>query len=223
MATDDLQITTVVSDLFSENAYIARLAGRSECLVFDPGLEPDRIVAYLDQQQLTLAAILCTHGHSDHIAGNALLKTRWPNSVLVIGTGDAAKLTDPELNLSAAFGFSVTSPPADRLVGDGDTYAAAGLALEVRELPGHSVGHVVFLTQGAQPIRVFAGDVLFQGSIGRTDFADGSFPTLARAIHQKLFTLPDDTIILPGHGPPTTVGAEKRCNPFVGAPSGYRG
>jgi glyoxylase-like metal-dependent hydrolase (beta-lactamase superfamily II) len=101
-------------------------------------------------------------------------------------------------------------------------YSAAGIDLEVAHIPGHSSGHVVFIWRGARPIVVFGGDVLFAGSIGRTDFPDGSFEELAAGIHTKLFTLPDDTIVLPGHGPATTVGDEKRTNPFVGAPAGYR-
>src|SRR6187200_287972 len=92
---------------------------------------------------------------------------------------------------------------------------------EVREVPGHSSGHVVFIWNAGKPILVFGGDVLFAGSIGRTDFPDGSFEDLRDAIHKKLFTLPDDTIVYPGHGLETTIGREKRSNPFVGAPAGY--
>jgi glyoxylase-like metal-dependent hydrolase (beta-lactamase superfamily II) len=142
---------------------------------------------------------------------------------LVIGVGDAPKLTDPTLNLSAAFGAALFSPPADRTVDEPDRFDAAGLALEVLAAPGHSVGHVVFLSRQTAPWRLFGGDVLFRGSIGRTDFPDGDFDALRRAIHTKLFTLPDDTIVLPGHGPATTIGQEKRTNPFVGAPAGYSG
>jgi glyoxylase-like metal-dependent hydrolase (beta-lactamase superfamily II) len=189
--------------------------------VVDPGLDPERIVEYLDRRKLAPAAILCTHGHSDHIAGNALVKERWPECPLVIGRADAPKLTDAGLNLSAAFGLPITSPPADAVVADGDRYAAAGLEFVVREIPGHSCGHVVFIWENVSPLRVFGGDVLFQRSVGRTDFADGDFQGLASGIHHKLFTLPDDTIVLPGHGPPTTTGDEKRHNPFVGRPAGY--
>jgi glyoxylase-like metal-dependent hydrolase (beta-lactamase superfamily II) len=207
---------------FDENSYIVQLAVRSDCIVFDPGLEPALILSYLDEHALVPAAILCTHGHSDHIAGNAALKRRWPECPLVIGTGDAPKLTDPQLNLSAAFGVSLVSPPADRTVDDGDRFEAAAIELDVLAAPGHSVGHVVFLCRQATPWRLFGGDVLFRGSIGRSDFPDGDFDALRRAIHDKLFTLPDDTIVYPGHGPETTIGREKRGNPFVGAPSGYR-
>jgi glyoxylase-like metal-dependent hydrolase (beta-lactamase superfamily II) len=141
---------------------------------------------------------------------------------LIIGQGDADKLTDPYKNLSASLGVPIVSPPADRLVNEGDTLELAGMTLEVLEMPGHSVGHVVFVWRGAAPWVVFAGDVLFQGSIGRTDFPDSSTSQLIDGIHRKLFTLPDDTIILPGHGPTTTIGDEKAHNPFVGRPSGWR-
>jgi glyoxylase-like metal-dependent hydrolase (beta-lactamase superfamily II) len=190
-------------------------------VVFDPGLEPAAIETYLVEHALTPAALICTHGHSDHIAGNRALKSRWPACPIIIGVGDAEKLIDPELNLSAPFGFPITSLPADREVREGEQLCVAGLELEVFEAPGHSVGHVVFLCKQVEPWRLFGGDVLFQGSVGRTDFPDGSFDALRHAIHEKLFTLPDDTIVYPGHGPETTIGLEKRNNPFVGEPAGY--
>jgi hydroxyacylglutathione hydrolase len=216
-----LQLGKVISQPFDENTYIAHLADRRDCIVFDPGFEPDAIFEYLKQHSLTPAAILCTHGHSDHIAGNAALKREWPDVPLVIGVGDAPKLTDPRGNLSAMFGASLISPPADRTVDEPDLFNAAGLKLEVLSTPGHSSGHVVFVCRQVEPWHVFGGDVLFRGSVGRTDFPDGDFESLRAAIHDKLFVLPDDTIILPGHGPATTTGREKQTNPFVGLPSGY--
>ena len=99
---------------------------------------------------------------------------------------------------------------------NGEVLELAGFRLEVRETPGHSSGHVVFLASGLSPLQVFGGDVLFAGSVGRTDFPDCSFEVLKRSIHEKLFPLPDDSIVLPGHGPATTIGAEKQANPFVG-------
>lgn len=223
MAHSQATIVPIVSTLFEENAYLAYLEGRSDALVVDPGLEPEEIVAGLRKRDLAPAAILCTHGHSDHIAGNEALKELWPDCPLVIGAGDAAKLTDPAGNLSAGFGFNLISPAADRTVKEGDVLEYAGFRLEVRETPGHSSGHVVFVASELSPIQVFGGDVLFSGSIGRTDFPDGSFSQLKQAIHEKLFPLPDDTIILPGHGPSTTVGEEKRNNPFVGLNANFDG
>jgi hydroxyacylglutathione hydrolase len=217
----ELHVGRVVSMPFDENTYITHLADHEECLIFDPGFEPRQIVDYLERQSLSPAAILCTHGHSDHIGGNAALKKRWPECPLLIGVGDAAKLTDPQLNLSAAFGVALVSPPADRTLEEGEQFEGAGLALEVLATPGHSAGHVVFVCKQVTPWRVFGGDVLFRGGVGRTDFFDGDAEALRRSIHEKLFTLPDDTIVLPGHGPATTIGYEKRTNPFVGAPAGY--
>jgi glyoxylase-like metal-dependent hydrolase (beta-lactamase superfamily II) len=215
-----MKLAVVVSAPFEENTYIAHLEGRPDCLVVDPGLEPDEILAHLDTHSLRPAAILITHGHSDHIAGNAQLKRRFPDCPIVVSHGDAAKLTDARLNLSAAFGANLISPPADVLVREGDVYSAAGIDLEVLEIPGHSCGHIVFVWRGGKPMLVFGGDVLFAGGIGRTDFPDGSFEQLEAGIHKKLFTLPDDTVVLPGHGPATTVGHEKHNNPFVGEAAG---
>jgi glyoxylase-like metal-dependent hydrolase (beta-lactamase superfamily II) len=212
-----LKLKTIVSAPFEENTYLAWLDGRGDCLVIDPGLQPAKILTVLDSEQLVPAAILNTHGHSDHIAGNQALKDRWPQSPLVIGRLDAPKLTDPELNLSARFGLKLISPPADLLLDEGDTYTGAGFDLAVRHIPGHSIGHVVFIWSAGSPNFVFGGDVLFAGSIGRTDFPDGSFEQLAAGIREKLYSLPDDAIVLPGHGPTTTIGQEKQTNPFVPA------
>ena len=109
------------------------------------------------------------------------------------------------------------SPPADRLLDDDERFELAGFTIDVFEIPGHSSGHVVFVLRRRTPAVVFAGDVLFRESIGRTDFPDGDFSALAAGIRHRLYTLPDDTIVFPGHGPPTTVGHEKRHNPFVAA------
>jgi glyoxylase-like metal-dependent hydrolase (beta-lactamase superfamily II) len=212
----DLQLTTILCHPFEQNAYVAWLGDRSECVVVDPGLEPEKTIAYLQQQKLTPSAILNTHGHADHVGGNGPLKKRWPNCPLVIGADDAAKLTDPWLNLSAGFGTPLVSPSADVLVNDGDTFEAAGFEWQVRTIPGHTTGHVVYLWEGQEPPLVFVGDVIFAGSIGRTDFPDGDHRQLILGIRAKLFTLPDNTILLPGHGPATTVGEEKRSNPFAG-------
>ncbi len=215
-------VAKVISVPFDENTYLFHLAGRQECVVFDPGLQPGAILKLLDARGLTPAAILCTHGHSDHIAGNEALKGRWPLVPLVIGRGDEPKLTDPVGNLSAAFGFEILSPEADQTVVGGDLYKAAGMAWRVLDTPGHSSGHVSFVleTPGGETHAV-AGDVLFRGSVGRTDFPDGDFETLRESIHTQLFTLPDDTVVYPGHGPTTTIGEEKRANPFIGAPAGW--
>jgi glyoxylase-like metal-dependent hydrolase (beta-lactamase superfamily II) len=208
-----LQIQTIVSTPFAENTYVAWQDGRTDAVVIDPGTEPDAILAFLRERGLTPAAVLNTHGHVDHIAGNADLKAAYPDAPLVIGVGDEPLLTDPGLNLSRPYGFDVVSPPADRVVREGDTVLFAGLTLDIREIPGHSPGHIVYAVRDAGV--VFGGDVLFRGSIGRTDFPGGSFETLAAGIREKLYTMPDETVVYPGHGPVTKVGHEKRTNPFV--------
>ena len=185
-------------------------------MIVDPGLEADEIIAAVDGLGWTPAAILNTHGHADHIAGNAAMKERWPDCPIIIGAGDAIKLIDPEENLSASFGYSILSPPADRLVREGEVLDLAGIRWTVYETPGHSIGHVVFVARELSPMIVLGGDMLFVGGVGRTDIPDGSARMLVTSIREKLFTLPDDAIVFPGHGPTTTIGHERRTNPFVG-------
>ncbi|MCS7306339.1 MAG: MBL fold metallo-hydrolase [Thermoguttaceae bacterium] len=211
-----LRIACVVHSLFEENTYLVWLPGQSDCLIIDPGLEPEKILQALEQLALRPAAILNTHGHADHIAGNQALKTLWPDCPIVIGRADAPKLQDAWANLSRPFGLDVLSPPAEVLLDDGQQYSAAGLDLEILAISGHSAGHLVYLWKGGQPWVAFVGDVIFQDSIGRTDFPDGSFSQLRRGIREKLFSLPEQTLLLPGHGPATSVGREKIHNPFVG-------
>lgn len=211
---NQLQIQTIVSMPFEENTYVVWRPDSRDAVVFDPGLEPDLILAFLDEQSLNVAAILNTHGHADHIAGNEAMKRRYPKAPLVIGVNEQKMLLDANLNLSAPFGMAIISPPADQTVAEGETVEFAGITLEVREIPGHSPGHVVFIVHDAPKI-VFGGDVLFRGSIGRCDFPGGSMAQLDAGIRTKLYTLPDDTVVYPGHGPVTTVGHEKRTNPFV--------
>jgi hydroxyacylglutathione hydrolase len=210
-----LEIQTIVSLPFEENSYVVWLAGRSDALVIDPGLEPDKILDFLREERFTPAAILNTHGHADHIAGNEPLKQAFPGAPLIAGLHEQRLLADAEENLSAPFGMPITSPPADRLVREGDVIEAAGIRLEVLDVPGHSPGHIVFLHR-AEPSLLFGGDVLFRESIGRHDFPNSDGPLLLEGIRTKLFTLPPDTVVYPGHGPTTTIGHEKRYNPFVG-------
>jgi glyoxylase-like metal-dependent hydrolase (beta-lactamase superfamily II) len=215
-----LEVARIESAPFGQHTYVVRRPGMPDCVVVDPGFEPDAIIAWLEAHRLEPRAILLTHGHSDHIAGNAALKRRWPDLPILIGHRDAAKLGDPAANLSAPFGLSLPSPPADRLLDDGVRLLVAGLEMLVHEIPGHSLGHVVFVLTEESPPVVLGGDVLFREGVGRTDFPDGDFGLLAAGIRRHLYPLPEDTLVLPGHGEPTTVGHERRHNPFV--PDGPR-
>ena len=213
------QIQTIVSIPFDENTYIVWLEGRTDALVIDPGIDPDSILRFLDNRKLTVAAILNTHGHADHIGGNEALKQRFPNAPLIIGVNETALLADPMLNLSGLFGMPIVSPPADRTVVAGEKLSLAGIDFVVREISGHSPGHVVYIAQ-LEKTTVFGGDVLFRGGVGRTDFPGGSFKTLAAGIRRDLWVLPDDAVVYSGHGPTTTIGEERRTNPFVGDGAG---
>ncbi len=217
--SQNIQIQTVVSPLFEENAYIIWKNGQSEAIVVDPGLDPDAILGLLKKHNLRLTHIFNTHGHADHIAGNEAMKSAFPEAILLIGLKDAPMLSDPILNLSKKYGIAIRSPKADRLLEEGDKVQALGMSFEVLDLPGHSPGHIVFVwhpdPNSSQSTILVGGDVLFQDSIGRTDFPGGSHKLLIEGIKTKLFILPPDTRVLTGHGPITTIGREIRENPFL--------
>ena len=211
------EVYRIVSRPFYENTYILAKAGSSDCLVIDPGFEPEAVIEVIEEHTFDPMAIVLTHGHSDHIAGVSAMKQRWPSVPVLIGHGDAEKLTDPVANLSAGYGIDVKSPPADTLLREGEDLLVGEFCATVAEIPGHSVGHIV-LWFASDPVLVLAGDVLFHEGIGRTDFPDGDFSSLASGILNKLYKLPDSAIVLPGHGEPTTIGHEKKHNPFVPLP-----
>jgi glyoxylase-like metal-dependent hydrolase (beta-lactamase superfamily II) len=207
-----LNVHCIVSRPFDENSYVVWENNRTEAIVVDPGFEPEAIVAFVEKRALEVVAILNTHGHADHIAGNEAMKEAYPLAPLIIGQGDAPMLRDPMLNLSALFGEPLVSPSADRTLRDGEVLEIAGQRWEVRWIPGHSPGHVVFVGHGI----VLGGDVLFRGSIGRYDFPGGNLEDLLTGIHRHLLTLPPDTEVYPGHGPATTIAREAATNPYLG-------
>ena len=215
MKLSDLEITRFINSDFEENLYVVRLRGAEECVVIDPGLEPEEAIDFIRKNKLTPKAILVTHGHYDHIGGLAAFKALWPNAPILIGEKDRDKLTDPMGNLSGHFGFPATAPRADRSLQDGERFEAAGLTFQTELIPGHSVGHVVYRHAAEDGEVVFVGDVIFQGSVGRTDFPDGCTSDLISGIKERLLTLPDRTLFYPGHGPATTPEVEKRTNPWI--------
>lgn len=214
MSVPNATIEVIESAPFGQNAFVAWLEGRTDAIVIDPGFDSRSILQLLEQRGRRVAAILDTHGHVDHIAGNAALKEAFPDAPLIIGRNEIAALSDADLNLSGPFGIPITSPPPDRLVDDRETLEVAGFSFEVREIPGHSPGSVVFVCTAQDPPFVFGGDVLFAGSIGRTDLG-GNYNQLMSGIFAKLLNLPDSTIVYSGHGPATTIGQERRTNPFI--------
>jgi glyoxylase-like metal-dependent hydrolase (beta-lactamase superfamily II) len=192
------------------NCFILGCERTREAAVIDPGDETDKILMSLASEKLTLKHILNTHGHFDHVGGNRHLKDTTGADVL-IHAADAAMLGQLASS-AAAFGLSAqNSPPPDRTLAEGDRVTFGDIALTVLHTPGHTPGGISFHTDRC----VFVGDALFYGSIGRTDFPGGDYDTLIASIRTKLFTLDDDTTVYTGHGPATTIGQEKRSNPFV--------
>jgi glyoxylase-like metal-dependent hydrolase (beta-lactamase superfamily II) len=178
--------------------------------VIDPGDDADRILAEVQKAGLRVETIINTHGHFDHVGGNRKLKEA-TGAELVIHPLDAPMLAQLD-RMAGAFGLNAENSPApDRLVEDGDTVVVGDLHLAVLHTPGHTPGGISLHCDSC----VFVGDTLFQGSIGRTDFPGGDFDTLLNSIRSKLFTLDEDTAVYTGHGPETTIGTEKRYNPFA--------
>jgi glyoxylase-like metal-dependent hydrolase (beta-lactamase superfamily II) len=187
-----------------------------ELVVIDPGEEGVRIAERVRASGLRPTMILHTHGHIDHAGGTAEF-ARELDAELPIGLHrDEIELYRNLPMQAQMFGLEVEAPPEpDQWLDHGLRLEVGGLELEVRHTPGHSPGGVCFVVSGADEPLVVVGDVLFAGSIGRTDLMGGSFPVLERSIHSQLYTLPDDTRVICGHGPDTTIGREKATNPFV--------
>ena len=187
-----------------------------ELVVIDPGEEAEKIADHVSASGLRPTAILHTHGHLDHVGGTAEI-LRLLGGKLPVG------LNPEEIDIyrnapmqAKMFGLEVETPPEPVLMlRHGKTVSVGGLELEVRHTPGHSPGGVCFVVSGCKDPLAVVGDVLFAGSVGRTDLPGGSFPILEASIREQLYTLPDDTRVVCGHGPDTTIGRERASNPFV--------
>ncbi len=206
----NLDITTFTSMGWGENAYLVRCAGSGAAVVIDPGGEAPMIVDVLDGQ--APEAILLTHAHLDHLEGLAELKRRTGAPIYLHGAD--RPLYDRAAAQAAAFGVEIEEPPPpDRELVDNQRIRFGECSFEVRHVPGHSPGHVLFYAADAGV--AFVGDIVFAGSIGRTDLPGGDYRQLMRAIRERVLTLPDDTRLYPGHGPDTSVGHERVGNPFL--------
>lgn len=184
-----------------------------ECLVIDPGGDANKLISILQQQHLKPVAILLTHAHFDHIGAVDEIRNEWKIPVYV-HKNEKDWLTNPSLNASQNFmGGAVTVSEADELIKSEGTLTIGSFSLEVYETPGHSPGSVSYYSVEAG--LVFSGDALFAGSIGRTDLLDGNHDQLIKSIQDKLLTLPEDTLVLSGHGPETSIEAEMERNPFL--------
>jgi hydroxyacylglutathione hydrolase len=209
-----MKIDRLVLGEYENNCYIARSGdSATDCLVIDTGLDAQPLLKFLERGKLTPAAVILTHGHIDHIAGVETLRKKFPAILIYIHKLDAEMLGDANVNLSILAGSPLTAGKADHLIDEGDTIDKAGIQLRVIHTPGHTPGGICLYAEKDDII--FVGDTLFAGSIGRTDFPNGSMRQLIKGIRHKLFMLPENTIVYPGHGPETTIGREKAENPFL--------
>lgn len=206
-----LEIVLIPNGQFVQNCYLVADAEQKVAVMVDPGEESGRILSELGRRNWTLQAIWLTHAHIDHILG-----------VEAVHAAHAVPIhlhpADLPLYLGVAeqaswMGFEVrTKPPRpDRELFPGETLNVGGVSFAVRHVPGHSPGHVAFVGNGV----ILGGDVLFSGSIGRTDLPGGDTATLMQSIHAEFLTLPDSTVVYSGHGPATTIGVERETNPFL--------
>jgi hydroxyacylglutathione hydrolase len=210
----DFRIQGICDGPFATNAYLVTDRATSRCALVDPGWNADRLWGpILREQGLELESILLTHGHIDHTSGVACMHEAFPDVPILIHRIDEPQLAG-NINVSVARGYGF--PPFVPV--DPTGYLEEGVAVRVGDsvfdvlfVPGHSPGHVAFLSGK----HLISGDVLFAGSIGRTDLPGGSFAVLSDSIVEKILPLGDDVIVYPGHGPVTTIGEERRSNPFV--------
>jgi len=209
-----LTVDTFILGPLGNNTYVLRGgAACTECIVMDPGMGVGSLVRALRSGGLSPARVLLTHGHGDHMAGCEALRREWPGMAVAVHEADAGMLGDAALNVSALYGLPFTIAPAEELLTAGQVLEFAGEEIRVLPTPGHTPGGVSFYVPSIAT--VFTGDALFAGSIGRTDTRFGDTAQLLAAIRDHLYTLPDTTRVLPGHGDETTIGWEKRNNPYV--------
>jgi glyoxylase-like metal-dependent hydrolase (beta-lactamase superfamily II) len=203
------------------NCYIVGDEETREAGVFDPGGNAEEILEALASEDLTLACIVNTHAHWDHVGGNRELQERTGAPILV--HADEAPSLQAVSRRAQVYGSQAADSQASRFIREGDTLEIGAVAMDVVDLRGHSPGGLGFVFEGEMDVdgdrrritAVICGDALFAGSIGRTDFPGGDMELLLDNIRNKIFTLPEEALVLPGHGPVSTVGREKQTNPFL--------
>lgn len=209
-----LSIQIFEFNAFAENTYVVS-DETHEAVIIDPGCysrdEQRALVTYVEETQLKIKYILNTHGHVDHVLGNDFSKDKFKAPLLISKLEQAT--TRAVKNYAPLYGLhAYREAEPDQFLLEGDTVSFGKTSWKVLFLPGHSVGHIGFYDADEKVL--FSGDVLFAQSIGRTDLPGGNFDTLISSIHRKLFVLPDEVVVYPGHGPSTTIGEEKISNPF---------
>lgn len=205
-----LKIIKMPAGRLGANSYIVYSENTRQGIVIDPGGDADLLLKKIEENNLDIEYIVLTHGHGDHIGGVEGLETALDAKVLV-HKEDAEMISNPEINLSKMIGLGDISLKADRKLSHGDVLEIGDLKFHILHTPGHTRGGISLKAENY----LFTGDTLFQGSIGRTDLIGGDYKTLIDSIKREILTLEDDIIILPGHGENTTVGQEKKINPYL--------
>ena len=203
------------------NCYVAWCEETKEAIVIDPAFSTENegkktVLHFIEANRLNVKYIVNTHGHSDHTSGNGVVK-KATGALILIHEIDAPLLGVSGQDWASMFGIQLVSPPADKTLREGDAVRFGKIVLRVLHTPGHTKGGISLVGDDC----VFVGDTLFNGSIGRTDFPGGSYKQLIKSIKEKLATLPDHFTVYTGHGPTTTIGIEKRNNPFILSPELY--
>ena len=202
-------LESLVVSPFATNCFLVGCPETKEGMVIDPGDDAEGILTLAAELRLAVKTIVLTHGHVDHVGAAAAVKKATGAEIRM--HSDDAFLLDHGREMAATFGWFLGSVArSDRSLAEGDVVKAGTLSFSVLHTPGHSPGGICLVGEGC----VFAGDLLFAGSIGRTDLPGGAERALLRSVREKIFVLPDETIVYPGHGPETTVGEEKASNPF---------
>lgn len=198
---------------FATNCYVVSFPGSNDCWIIDASFEPDELIEKVQQDGLKPVGLILTHAHCDHIAGVYDVLRAFPGLPVALHEAETAWMNNPLLNLSMMTGIPVTGPAPDKVLRGGEELTLAGQPWRVLHTPGHSPGGISLWHEPSNTL--FDGDALLAGSIGRTDFPGSDHEQLMRSIREKLYTLPDDTRVYSGHGPSTTIGREKRSNPFA--------
>jgi hydroxyacylglutathione hydrolase len=211
-----MQVTRLVVGPLQVNCYIVADEKTRQAIVIDPGDDGEKVLDAVREQGLAVRYIVNTHAHFDHVGANKQVKDATGAEILIHREDDA--LLGNTARQARMFGMTApASPKADRYLKHGDTVTVGDITLTVLHTPGHSAGGICLAGGGV----VFTGDALFAGSIGRTDLFGGDLMTLISSIKEHLLTLPDETVVLSGHGPGSTIGEERRENPFLSAQSGF--
>ncbi len=204
------EVICLTNGMFQENCYIIADPETLDAVIVDPGEEEDLFLNRIDYEKLTLHAIWLTHAHLDHVLGVKRIAAE--TGVPIYLHPDDRPLYDRAQQQGAKYGIQLEAPPPpDRELTHGDELSVGRCGFAVRHVPGHSPGGVAFVGHGV----VICGDALFAGSIGRTDLPGGDYTTLLTSIREQLLTLPDETVVYSGHGPTTTIGTERKMNPFL--------